>query len=146
MKVIYEDKIRECGEKLINNYKKGLLKGGVNGPYNDPETEVRNMAHLAIIIAIEILSFKQKKLIPTLENIGKYFLNNHKNGLYIMRLKENKDPWPLRKIQRPAHRIPGASSASGAYRIPDGKRKSAASGILQQNPRTAPCTEDHCHL
>ena len=103
MKVIYEDKIRECGEKLINNYKKGLLKGGVNGPYNDPETEVRNMAHLAIIIAIEILlaiiiaieilSFKQKKLIPTLENIGKYFLNNHKNGLYIMRLKENKDPY-----------------------------------------------------
>ena len=56
----YTEKIRDVGVKLIDGYLlTGHVETGINGPYDDPETEVRYLAHLIVIAAIEFLKFNK---------------------------------------------------------------------------------------
>lgn len=89
----YEALIRNVGERLIHNYIAGIdVKGGINGPYDDNETNIRNLSHLAIICSIEALKYNKKEYITTLKAIGQRLLTSEEsNGLWIMRNKESKD-------------------------------------------------------
>ena len=55
--------IRSLGKKLIEEYMaSGHVKSGINGPYDDSETEVRNLAHLMVIASIEYLKYGKSRL------------------------------------------------------------------------------------
>lgn len=85
--------IRDIGKKLIQNYMNGnQISGGINGPYDDPETPVRNLSHLAIICGIEVLKYGREEYIPALKKIGTEILNRKgRDNLWIMREKATKD-------------------------------------------------------
>lgn len=85
--------VRKVGEMLINNYINGEhVVGGINGPYDDPETSVRNLSHLAIISSIEILKYGQSEYISTLKKIGTEILSQKgRDNLWVMRDKATKD-------------------------------------------------------
>lgn len=85
--------IRDIGEKLIQNYMNGnQIVGGINGPYDDSETPVRNLSHLAIICSIEVLKYGHEEYIPVLKKIGADILNRKgRDNLWIMREKATKD-------------------------------------------------------
>lgn len=90
----YTHNIRKLGDKLIQNYIKGngKINAGINGPYDDPETKVRNLTHLIIITAIEILKFNENKHFNALLIMGNELINLKSNdGTYIMRNKAGKD-------------------------------------------------------
>lgn len=89
----YTTAIRFVFTELIKKYEKNQTVGcGVNGPYDDPETKVRNLAHLIICTAIEIRVFLNRDLVPILNKMGSELLYlREKNGLYIMRQKAEKD-------------------------------------------------------
>ena len=89
----YDIIIRNVGQNLIKEYEEnGIVKCGINGPYDDPETRVRNLSHLIIITAIEIISFGKEHYIDVLNNMGAELLSlRESSGLYIMREKEGKD-------------------------------------------------------
>ena len=90
----YTYKIRRLGDKLVQNYKCNNCKiyNGINGPYDDPETKVRNLSHLIIITAIEILKFNKKTYIKDLKLMGSELISlQSSDGIYIMRNKEGKD-------------------------------------------------------
>lgn len=90
--VNFNELIRTVGQKLILDYKNNVLKSGINGPYDDLETEVRDLSHLCIITAIEIIKFKRIEYLSLLHKMGDYLLSlQEKNSLYIMRQKKNKD-------------------------------------------------------
>lgn len=90
---IYDIQIRDIGKKLIDDYKStGHVQCGINGPYDDPETEVRNLAHLIIITAIEIETFKKQSYIDILKQMGeKLILMRNEEGIYCLREKKGKD-------------------------------------------------------
>lgn len=85
--------IRNIGKKLIQNYMNGnQIAGGINGPYDDPETPVRNLSHLAIICSIEVLKYGHEEYVPILKKIGADLLNRKgRDNLWIMREKATKD-------------------------------------------------------
>ena len=85
--------IRSVGNALIDNYSQGQpVVGGINGPYDDPETNIRNLSHLAVICGIEIIKFQKTELIPVLKRIGNDILAEQgNNGLWVMRRKATKD-------------------------------------------------------
>lgn len=89
----FVEKVREVGNKLINDYiSNGFAQPGVNGPYDDSETEVRNLSHLLIIVAVEYLSFHIEAYGEVVENIGARLLSmKSPEGTYRMRNKAGKD-------------------------------------------------------
>lgn len=89
----YDKKIRKVAESLIGSYvKEKHIFAGVNGPYNDLETEVRNLCHLIVITAIECSIYNKKELKQYLFDMGEKLITLSKNnGLYILRNKEKKD-------------------------------------------------------
>lgn len=91
--VCYDEKIRFIGQKLIASYKNdGMVYCGINGPYDDPETRARNLSHLIIITAIEILKYDNNDLIETLSCMGKELISLiNDQGIYCMREKAGKD-------------------------------------------------------
>lgn len=92
MSVEFDEKIRTVGQQLIQDYSNGVLYGGINGPYDDPETKVRNLAHLCIITSIEIMTYKKSEYIPLLNKMGEELISlRDDSGLYVMRQKAGKD-------------------------------------------------------
>ena len=88
----FDEKIRNVGRKLIADYLKFGIVCGINGPYDDSETEARNLAHLIIITAIEIITFGSDKYFPVLEKMGNELCSlKNEDGLYKMREKIGKD-------------------------------------------------------
>lgn len=89
----HDELVRRCGHDLINHY--AICKqvdAGVNGPYDDPETPVRNLAHLAVLTAIEILTYGQTQYKNVLADMGEQLLSlREQDGLYTMRMKAEKD-------------------------------------------------------
>lgn len=88
----YDEKIRLVGKKLIANYRiSGKVIAGVNGPYDDRETEVRDLSHLIIITAIEILKYEGEywELLSKMAN--DLLSMRGANKFYVMREKEGKD-------------------------------------------------------
>lgn len=85
--------IRGVGEALIEHYKAtGQVETGINGPYDDPETEVRYLAHLIVIAAIEFLKFNKVTYKPLIAVMGDRLLSmRQSNGIYKMRQKSGKD-------------------------------------------------------
>lgn len=85
--------IRDIGGRLIQNYMNGNpIAGGTNGPYDDPETPVRNLSHLAIICSIEVLKYAHQEYVPVLKKIGADILKKKgRDNLWIMRKKATKD-------------------------------------------------------
>lgn len=93
MKEHYDVIIRDVGQKLIKEYETGRnIRCGINGPYDDPETRVRNLSHLVIITAIEIITFNNSRYLEVLNLMGKELLSlRDANGLYVIREKREKD-------------------------------------------------------
>lgn len=85
--------IRNVGASLLQEYANGsTVIGGINGPYDDPETPVRNLSHLAVIGSIEISKFGNDQFIPVLKRIGEDILSRKgTDNLWIMREKAAKD-------------------------------------------------------
>ena len=90
---IIEKKIRDVGKKLIESYISGeTVEGGVNGPYDDPETKVRNLSHLAIICCIEVTKYGKNEYKPIVKKIGEELIEARGiDGLFVMRKKSSKD-------------------------------------------------------
>ncbi len=92
MSVKFDEKIRAVGQQLIQDYSNGILYGGINGPYDDPETKVRNLAHLCIMTSIEIMTYKKSEYVPLLNKMGDELMSlRDESGLYVMRQKAGKD-------------------------------------------------------
>lgn len=89
----YDKVIRSVGKKLIDLYKeRGHVSSGINGPYDDPETEVRNLAHLIVIVSIECLKFGITEYRDLVIRMADELLAmKSENGIYKMRQKEGKD-------------------------------------------------------
>lgn len=89
----YTEMIRTLGRSLIDDYlKTGHVATGINGPYDDPETEVRYMAHLIIITAVECLKFGHSEYKDVVEQLGRQVLGMcDEDGTYKMRQKAGKD-------------------------------------------------------
>lgn len=88
----FDEKIRMVGRRLIDAYTQNGILCGINGPYDDPETEARNLAHLIIITAIEIVTFGNNEYLPLLDEMGSELCSLRKeDGLYQMREKAGKD-------------------------------------------------------
>lgn len=89
----FTKKIRFVGNRLIEDYiQSGHVKTGVNGPYDDPETEVRNLAHLLVIASVECIKYKRPELKDVIKKITfQLFAMRNADGIYKMRQKENKD-------------------------------------------------------
>lgn len=93
IKMKYTEKYRNIGLGLVELFEKeGIIQAGVNGPYDDQETIVRNLSHLIIITSLEILIFNNKRLRNSLDKMGEKLLSmKTDSGLYIMRKKNTKD-------------------------------------------------------
>lgn len=91
--VPYENHIRIVGKQLIKIYKeKKIIHCGINGPYDDPETRIRNLSHLIIISAIEIVHFGCYEYLAVLKEMLEDLLaSKDVNGVYKMRMKKGKD-------------------------------------------------------
>lgn len=91
--VYYDEKIRFIGQQLIDAYKsERIVYCGINGPYDDPETKVRNLSHLIVITSIEILKYDNSDLIETLSCMGSELISlRNSQNIYCMREKEGKD-------------------------------------------------------
>ena len=89
----YTTIVRNIGKELILDYiNNDKILGGLNGPYDDPETPVRNLCHLMIITSLEIKIFNNSKYIDILEKMSRELCGlQSEDGLFIMRLKKEKD-------------------------------------------------------
>lgn len=88
------DFLRNQFKDLLNKYRKqGHVNNGVNGPYNDEETETRNLCHLIVMTSVEYLKFGNAELKEDLARMGSQLLSYccQGNGLSIMRNKSTKD-------------------------------------------------------
>jgi len=87
------DRVRLVGQKLIDEYLcTGHVHTGINGPYDDPETEVRYLSHLIVIAAVEYLKFGNKTCDAVVERLGNQVLKmKNDSGVYKMRQKKGKD-------------------------------------------------------
>lgn len=88
----YDKIIRDVGLNLIVEYSlSGKVKSGCNGPYNDEETNIRNLCHLIVITAIEN-KLSNKKFKNELIKMGEQLLNSAEiSGLYVLRKSSSKD-------------------------------------------------------
>lgn len=89
----YSTIIRSVGDKLIQSYiKTECVNTGINGPYDDPETEVRNLSHLIVITAIEYLVFSNSSCLSLVKNMAERLMTmKGEDGTYKMRQKQGKD-------------------------------------------------------
>lgn len=89
----FEIIIRGVGKKLIKEYNsKKTILCGVNGPYDDKETKVRNLCHLIIITSIEYMISRDDTLVQVLKKMASDLINERNfNECYILRKKEGKD-------------------------------------------------------
>lgn len=89
----YNKLIRNVGKQLIEHYiENKCVLCGINGPYDDPETGVRNLSHLIIITSVEVLKFEEIDYKRVLYNMGQDLLRMKAlDGLYCMREKRGKD-------------------------------------------------------
>lgn len=78
---------------LLEDYKNGIVHCGKNGPYDDPETIVRNLCNLIIASCSYILTENDTKdLKAIIKHMSSDLLSFEDNdGLYIIRNKKNKD-------------------------------------------------------
>lgn len=84
--------IKEIGYELITKYKLTGVLPGVNGPYNDKETIVRNLSHLIVITSIEVILNGNDDLKSVLTAMADRLLEEeHESGVYILRNDEKKD-------------------------------------------------------
>ena len=91
--VCYDEKIRLIGQKLIAIYKSnGMVYCGINGPYDDSETRARDLSHLIVITAIEILRYDNNDLVEALSCMGNELIClMNDQSIYCMRKKAGKD-------------------------------------------------------
>ena len=89
----YTKIIRFVGSTLIQDYiSTGHVQTGINGPYDDPETEVRYLAHLIVIASVECLKYGKEDYRSLVSKMGNQLLSmKQENGLYKMRQKSGKD-------------------------------------------------------
>ena len=85
--------IRNIGKKLIDDYcTDGIIRCGINGPYDDEETRVRNLSHLLVITAIEVGVYQKEEYRQLIDKMGKELLNlSESDGQYVLRKKQSKD-------------------------------------------------------
>lgn len=85
--------VRNIGNNLLMDYQDdGAIYSGINGPYNDQETRVRNLAHLIIIASVEVNTFHNNEYAKILHDMGEELCGLcEDDGYYIMRQKESKD-------------------------------------------------------
>lgn len=90
---IYDNRIRSIGRELINKYRLNkTILCGINGPYDDPETRVRNLSHLIIITSIEVSLYDNVEDKAVLKSMSEELLSlADENGLFVMREKKGKD-------------------------------------------------------
>lgn len=83
---------KDIGRNLIHSYaESGTVKTGINGPYDDPETEVRNLSHLIVITAVEIKKYKHDYTQELLKMSEQLLYLADEDGLFILRRKCDKD-------------------------------------------------------
>jgi len=89
----YINIIRQVGNGLIKSYSEtNKAQTGINGPYDDPETEVRYLAHLLVITAVEYLKYNKVEYEDVIVSIADRLLSmKQSNGVYKMRMKSGKD-------------------------------------------------------
>lgn len=89
----YTEIIRSIGKKLIEDYVSlGHVDSGINGPYDDPETEVRNLSHLMVIASIEYLKYGKDEYLPLISRMADDVIAMREPlGIYKMRQKDGKD-------------------------------------------------------
>lgn len=87
------NEIRALGEALITRYGADkTIDCGINGPYDDQETKVRDLSHLIVITALEGLLFdrvemRQRVLVMAEELMAL----RGSDGMYRIRMKPGKD-------------------------------------------------------
>ena len=81
---------------LLEDYKNGIVHCGKNGPYDDPETIVRNLCNLIIASCSYILAENDTPdLQPIIKHMSSDLLSFEDNdGLYIIRNKKNNKKPP----------------------------------------------------
>lgn len=87
------EQIRSIGRSLVDAFvATGMAYTGINGPYDDPETEVRNLSHLLVIASIEYSKYGMRNYYNAIVNIADRILAmKDSTGIYIMRMKGEKD-------------------------------------------------------
>jgi len=90
---ICTNKIRAVGNRLLKQYADSeLIETGLNGPYDDDETEVRYLAHLLVIATIECKLYGHHEYRDLINNMGEKLLSmKDANHVYRMRVKPGKD-------------------------------------------------------
>lgn len=85
--------VRAVGNRLINKFNEtSNVDTGLNGPYDDNETEVRYLAHLIVIAAIECKLYGHLEYRSVIERMSEKLLSmKDKNHIYKMRVKPGKD-------------------------------------------------------
>lgn len=83
-----------CTKILINEYDDIIsIRPGHNGPYNDQETNVRNIAHFICLLAYTFNATKENDVKVKLDECVKYLMETTYwiNDIYISRLSNSKD-------------------------------------------------------
>lgn len=90
---IFTNKIRAVGNRLLKQFADSeLIETGLNGPYDDDETEVRYIAHLLVIAAIECKLYGHHEYRELINVMGEKLLSmKDENHVYRMRVKPGKD-------------------------------------------------------
>lgn len=88
-----EVKVKNVYQILLNDYTKGIIHCGTNGPYDDPETKVRNLCNLIIASCAYLLTESGEEV--TTEIINRMATDllgmEDADGLFIIRSKGDKD-------------------------------------------------------
>lgn len=73
----------------------GSFPPGHNGPYNDPETPIRNTAHMLFALSRLYRVTQDEELLVPIERAFKYLISNEYrdqlSGAYVSRLNKDKD-------------------------------------------------------
>ena len=94
MKAHYSEELLSVGRQLIEQYRDGQqISCGINGPYDDVETRIRNLCHLIVITSIEVNILNQDKYLQDIITMTNDLISerNRRDGLYVLRMKEGKD-------------------------------------------------------
>lgn len=88
-----DKKIMNVYEHLLRDYRNNIIHCGFNGPYEDPETNVRNLCNLIIATCIYDIEYKTSiDLKPIISHMEEdLFSYEDEDGLFIIRNKQGKD-------------------------------------------------------
>lgn len=79
---------RKCEKFLVQRE----FESGINGPYHDPETPLRVLAHWITIFHYEYKKTKKQKYLELIRVLADEICSHQeKNGTFLVRLKEGKD-------------------------------------------------------